>query len=97
MEQEQNLPLEEPQELDILEREDRCRRALKTVGKALFMRLFVTALLVWVCFQTSMDLWIIGLMAVVVLINLAGALPLYSEWKRQRKIVAAILEEDDTL
>lgn len=33
-------------EPDIYDREDQCRKAIRTVGKAVFMRLFVTALLI---------------------------------------------------
>jgi len=90
----ENLTPEVP-ELDSWQREERCRRALKTVSKAMFMRLFVTALLIWAAFQTSMELWILGLIALVLVINLAGLLPLWTEWKKQRMILKAIIAEDE--
>ncbi|MBQ7001146.1 MAG: hypothetical protein IJN67_08905 [Oscillospiraceae bacterium] len=90
----ENLTPEAP-ELDSWQREERCRRALKTVSKAMFMRLFVTALLIWAAFQTSMELWILGLIALVLVINLAGLLPLWTEWKKQRMILKAIIAEDE--
>ena len=82
-------------EMDILYREERCRKALKTVSKAVMMRILVTALLLWTVFQTAMELWIVGLILFVVIINLAGMLPLIGEWKKQRVILKEILDEED--
>ena len=87
-------PVGEP-EMDSFEREERCRRAVKTVSKAIFMRLFVTMLLIWAAFQTSMELWILGLMALVLIINLTGMLPLVSEWKKRRRELKEIIAEDE--
>ena len=94
MENPENLTPEVP-ELDSWQREERCRKTIKTVSKAIFMRLFVTALLIWAVFQTSRELWIVGLMAFVLIINLTGILPLAAEWKKQRKILKDIIAEDD--
>ncbi len=86
---------EEDRELDILEREDRCRKALRTVTKAIIMRLFVTGLLIWVLIQTSLEPWIIGLMALVALINLTGLLPLYAERRKRWEELKQIIAEDE--
>lgn len=80
-------------EMDLLEREEQCRKALKTVTKAIFMRLFVSAILVWAALQAGKELWIIGMMALVLVINLVGILPLWSEWKKQRRILKDIIAE----
>lgn len=89
----QDLMPEIPSEDDLLAREEQCRKALKTVGKAIFMRLFVTAILVWAVVGTRMDAWVIGLMALVLLINLTGLLPLAGEWKKQRLTLKDILSQ----
>ncbi len=79
----------------IWQREEKCRRSLKTVSKAIFMRLFVTALLLWVAASSGMEPWILSLLALVLLINAAGIAPLASEWKKQRRILKQILQEED--
>ena len=88
-----NLNSEQP---DILEREDRCRKNLKTVSRAIFMRLAVSCLLIFIVVNTAMEVWVLGLMGMVLLINLAGVLPLFSEWKRQKAILRDIIAEDET-
>ncbi len=89
MEQENLTP-----EMDSFEREERCRKAIRTVSKAILMRLFVTVILVWALLQTSLELWVIGLMAFVLIINLSGLLPLGAELKKQRKELKEILAEE---
>ena len=66
-------------EPDIYDREDQCRKAIRTVGKAVFMRLLVTALLVFVLIGNGMQGWVIGLIVFVLIINLTGMLPLVQE------------------
>lgn len=94
MENENRTP-ELPPEDDYFQREEKCRRALNTVRKAILMRLVVTALLIWIFFQTGMELWIVGLMVFVGIINLTGILPLFAEWKKQRKNLKEILAEEE--
>lgn len=89
MEQENLTP-----EMDSFEREERCRKAIRTVSKAIFMRLFVTVILVWALLQTGPELWVIGLIAFVLVINLSGLLPLGTELKKQRKELKEILTEE---
>ena len=94
MENENIIPEEMP-ELDSFQREERCRRAMKTVGKAIFVRLFVIVLLIWVAFQTKMEIWIIGLICLVMVINLTGMLPLISEWNKRRIELKEIIAMDE--
>lgn len=82
-------------EQDPFEREEKCRKAIKTVSKAIFMRLFVTAILIWAVLQSDMELWVIGLMVFVLIINLTGMLPLITEWKNRRKELKQIIAEDE--
>ena len=80
---------------DLLEREERCRKAIRAVMKAIAMRLLVCGLLLWVVLRSDLDLWIIGLMLLVTLINLSGILPLVSELKKQRAVWKQLLEEEE--
>ena len=80
---------------DLLEREERCRKAIRAVTKAIAMRLLVCGLLLWVVLRSDLDLWIIGLMLLVTLINLSGILPLASELKKQRAVWKQLLEEEE--
>ena len=77
-------------EPDIYDREDQCRKAIRTVGKAVFMRLLVTALLIFVLIGNGMQGWVI-----VLIINLTGMLPLVQELRKQRKLLKEILDEEE--
>lgn len=77
----------------LLEREERCRKALRTLSKAMFMRLFVAAVLFWAAFRDGMALWAMGLMGLVLLINLTGLLPLWKEWKKRRAELKEIIAQ----
>ena len=94
MEYEKLIP-ENPVEMDVFQREERCRKTLRTVSKAIVMRLIVTGILVFGAVRFAMELWVVGLMALVMLINLAGILPLLTEWKKQRNILKNIIAEED--
>ena len=80
---------------DLLEREERCQKAMKTVTKAIFMRMAVTGLLVWVIFSRIRELWVAGLMLLVLLINVTGSLPLFAELKKRRIEWKNLLEEEE--
>ena len=80
-------------EEELMLREERCRKALKTVTKAMFMRLVVAAVLIWSVIRSGMPPWAIGLMVLVMLINLAGLLPMWQEWRKQRKELKQIISQ----
>ena len=80
---------------DLLEREERCQKAMKTVTKAIFMRMAVTGLLVWVIFSRIRELWVAGLMLLVLLINVTGSLPLFAELKKRRMEWKSLMEEEE--
>ena len=80
---------------DLLEREERCQKAMKTITKAIFMRMAVTGLLVWVIFSRIRELWVAGLMLLVLLINVTGSLPLIAELKKRRMEWKSLLEEEE--
>jgi uncharacterized membrane protein HdeD (DUF308 family) len=80
---------------DLSEREERCQKAMKTVAKAIFMRLVVTGLLIWVILSTVRELWVVGLMLLVLVINVTGILPLAAELKKRRAEWKLLLEEEE--
>ena len=87
--------LEPGENRDLLEREERCQKAMKVVTKAIFMRLIVCVLLLLVVLRSNMELWVIGLMLLVLLINVSGILPLTAEWKKRREEWKRLLEEEE--
>ena len=92
----ENYPydLEPNEERDLSEREDRCQKALRTVTKAIVMRLIICGILIWVILSSGLELWVSGLLVLVMLINLTGILPLVGELKKRRKEWRSLLEEE---
>ena len=86
--------LEPKENMTLLEREERCQKAMKAVGKAIFMRLVVSAILIWAVMRAPMDVWVVGLMLLVLLINLTGILPLAAEMKKRRAEWKQLLSEE---
>ncbi len=87
MENEQKTP-----EPDLYDREEACSRAIRSVLKACFMRLLVAGLMTFVLLSEKRPLWLWGLIGLVLLMNLAGMLPLTAELKkrlRERKELRA--------
>ena len=80
---------------DLPEREERCQKAMKTVAKAIFMRLVISGLLVWVIVSRVRELWVVGLMLLVLLINVTGSLPLIAELKKRRIEWKNLLKEEE--
>ena len=80
---------------ELFEQEEKCLKAIRTVRKAVFMRIFVTGLLIWAVIVGQMELWVMGLMAFVLLINLVGALPLIQEWKKQKRLLKELIAQEE--
>ena len=78
---------------ELMSREEDCRKAIKTVVKAIFMRIFVLVLLLWIFTKTAMELWVIGMIAFVLLLTAGGMLPLLAEFKKRRAELKSILEQ----
>ena len=81
-------------QLELVERQERCQKAMKTVTRAIVMRLFICGLLIWAAIRSDMPLWAVGLMLLVLLINITGALPLAAELKKRRQEWNLLLEEE---
>ena len=81
-------------EIALEERQERCQKAMKVVVKAIAMRLVVFAILILAVIRSGMPLWAAGLMALVMVINLTGILPLAAELKKRRQEWKLLLEEE---
>ena len=82
-----------PTEDELMEREEKCRKAIRTVARAIFMRLFAAVLMFWALTRTELELWVLGLMAFVLLITVSGLLPLGTELKKRRQELRSILDQ----
>lgn len=81
-------------QMELEERQERCQKAQKVIVKAIAMRLFVFVILILAVIRSGMPLWAAGLMALVMVINLTGTLPLISELKKRRLEWKQLLEEE---
>ena len=80
---------------DLPEREERCQKAMRTVGKALFMRAVICALLIFIVISSIRQLWVAGLILLVLMINVTGTLPLIAELKKRRAEWKQLLSEEE--
>ena len=80
---------------ELFQQEEDCQKAIRTVTKALFMRVFVCAVLIWAVIAADMALWAAGLMLFVLAINVLGALPLLQEWKKQRQHLKDLIAQEE--
>ena len=89
-----SFDFEPGRELALEERQERCQKARKVVAKAIFMRLFVFAILILAVIRSGMPVWAVSLMGLVMVINLTGILPLVTELKKRRQEWKCLLEEE---
>lgn len=85
--------MEQEREAFFLE-DERINKALKTVRRAVIMRLVVTALLVWIMIVSRQQIWVVGMVAFVLVINVTGSVPLVQEWRRQKKKLDELWENE---
>ena len=90
MENEKNLSQDE-----LFEQEENCQKAIRTVAKAMFMRLVVTVLMIVVVSGNPEQVWAWGLAAFVLLINTMGTLPLWKEYSRQKQKLKQLIELEE--
>ena len=87
--------LEPGTERNLLEREERCQKTMRAVTKAIVMRLVICGILIWVIYTTVQQLWVTGMMLMVLLINAIGIGPLFAELKKRRAEWKLLLEEEE--
>jgi len=80
--------------MDLADREERCQKAIRTVVKAIVMRFVICGILLWIILRTGLELWVAGLLLLVMIINITGILPLAAELKKRRQEWKALLEEE---
>ena len=74
--------------------EEQCQKTMNTVGKALFMRLVVAALMVWVVITNYRQIWAWGLAAFVLLVDITGAVVLWKEYRKQRRRLKDLIAQE---
>ena len=87
--------LEPAENRNLADREERCQKAMRTVAKAIFMRAVICALLIFIVFTSIRQIWVAGLILLVLLINVAGSLPLIAELKKRRAEWKQLLSEEE--
>lgn len=73
---------------------ERCEKSIRTIRRAVLMRLFLTGLLLYIPFAAKLQGGVMVLMLFVTVINVSGLLPLVSQWKRKKKELDALLDEE---
>ena len=96
MDEQEFIP-ESQQNLDPYDREERCRKALRTIRKAVFMRILAGALLLYGVIRAGANPVALGLTAFALVMILAGVFPLAGELRKQKGILKDCLEEQEAL
>lgn len=68
---------------ELFAKEEKCQKAIRTVRRAVLMRLAVTAVLIWAMIQSAGETLALGLLTLALVLNLTSTLPLVAEWKKQ--------------
>lgn len=88
-------PLIPEPDMDVFQREERCRKVIKNVRKAIVIRLVVVALVIFAFTRTAMSTWLVGLMLLVVVITLSALPPLLKELKARRAELKTLMESEE--
>lgn len=84
-------------EMDPYDREERCRKTIRTLRKAIIVRIAAGVLLAVAVIRANAAPIALGLTGFALLMILSGLLPLGRELKKQRIILAECLEEQKKL
>lgn len=79
---------------ELFEREENCLKAIRTVRRAVIMRVVITALLIWAVAVNPAQLWTSGLLVLIMIMNLVGSLPLIGEWKKQKQLLKELIAQE---
>ena len=80
--------------LDLYEREEQCINAIRTVRRAVFMRLLVLVLMIFAVAKNPREAMVWGLMLFVLIVDVLGALPLIAEWKKQKQQLDDLIAQE---
>lgn len=84
-------------DMDAYDREERCRKTIRTLLKAIFMRAAAGVLLAVAVVRANAAPIALGLTAFALLLILSGLIPIVRELKKQRMILTECLEEQEKL
>lgn len=82
-------------DLDPYDREERCRKAIRTIGKAIIMRIAAGVLLLVALIRGGTAPVAIGLSVFALVIILVGVFPLAGELKKQCSLLKTCLMEQE--
>ncbi|MDY3224804.1 MAG: hypothetical protein SOW84_02875 [Candidatus Faecousia sp.] len=94
--EEQKLFEEPSGDMDPFDREERCRKAIRTLRKAVAMRVVAGVLLAVVVVRAGSAPVALGLTAFALLVILTGLLPLARELKKQKALLKEALQAQET-
>ena len=80
-------------DMDPYDREERCRKTIRTLLKAIFMRIAAGVLLAVAVVRANAAPIALGLTGLALLLIFSGMLPLAHEFKKQRKILKECFEQ----
>ena len=80
---------------DIFEQEEKCQKAIRTLTRAMFMRLVITGLMAWIIISNPRQAWSWGLSAFVLLITITGSIPLWMEYRKQRQRLRDLIAQEE--
>ena len=80
---------------ELFAQEEKCQKAIRTVRRAVLMRLVVTAVLIWAMILSAGEALAIGLLLLALALNLTSALPLVAEWKKQHARLKELIDMEE--
>ena len=80
-------------DMDPYDREERCRKTIRTLRKAIVMRVAAGVLLAVAVIRANAAPVALGLTGLAVLLILSGMIPLAREWKKQRLLLKESLAQ----
>ena len=89
----EDLILDSLSEMDPYDREERCRKTIRTLLKAIVMRIAAGALLAVAVVRANAAPIALGLTGFALLLILSGLIPLIRELKKQKYVLNACLDQ----
>lgn len=80
-------------DMDPYDREERCRKTIRTLRKAIVMRVAAGVLLAVAVIRANAAPFALGLTGLALLLILSGMIPLAREWKKQRLLLKECLAQ----
>lgn len=81
-------------EENVYQKIERCEKTIRTIRRAVLMRIFLTVLLLGIPFAAKLQGGVVIMMIFVVIINVSGLLPLINQWKLKKAELDKLLDEE---